>query len=386
MTEQFRVLEIIKGLDIGGIHGGAERFGADLSIALARKGIQVEVAVFFQTFTKAEQKWLEALQEENIPVIFLANWNKHPRVVRFFVGCNTLVSSCKERHYNILHSHTQFGTFAGIYAKVLDPGIKIVRTAHNTKEWGDSIISKMQEMAGKLIFPICSDAQVAVSNGVLSNIQKYVGQRFTKREPVVIHNAIPGAKIKPRNTRDYQEFVVGTAARFSEQKGLHYLIEAASIVHQQIPQVKFLIAGDGELKEEIQKQIHQLGLQNIVILTGIYLDVYEFFSQLDLFVLPSLWEGLPTVILESMASGVPVIGTNIPGTNELIQNGVDGWLVPPKNPQALAEKIISVLRSSHLREAAVQRGYLKAEQYTMDKIADQYINLFNRVLSVENTL
>jgi len=347
---------------------------------LAKKGIVVELAIIFQTFSKAEQDWLEKLAQNNVHVVRLAKWKKNLRIVEFIKACYKLISYQKSQKFNIIHSHTQYGTLAAIYTKLIDRQVKVVRTAHVTKEWGNTIFGRIQRFIGNLIFPLTVDAQVAVSNAVLKNINKYIGQKCSPKEPFLIYNAISIPRQKIKYTNNKCEFVVGTSARLTEQKGINYLIEAASIVCQQIPNVKFLIAGDGELREKLQKQINQMGLSNCVFLIGKYLDVYEFFSQLDLFVLPSLWEGLPTVILESMAYGVPVIATNIPGTNELIQDNLDGWLVSPKNSGELAEKIIFTLREPLLRELIKKEGFKKAEQFSIDKIADQYINLFQQLL------
>lgn len=383
MKGNFRILELIKGLDIGGIDGGAERFGVDLSMALTQRGIPVEVCVFFKTFTETEKSWLERLHKVGIPVVYLSIWKGNPGPSEFVKVAETLNNYLRKRSFDFLHSHTQFLTLVALYVAFKLGNVKVVRTAHITKEWGSSLYSKFQRFLwGEWVFPLLVDAQVAVSKSVLQSIRKYWGQKFAKRPPILIYNSIPIPSNLPINlSHGKNEFTIGTAARLTEQKGISYLIEAASLVHQMIPHVKFFIAGDGELKDTIQAQIIQRGLTNIVFLIGQHPHIYEFLGQLDLFVLPSLWEGLPTVVLESMAAGVPVIATNVPGTDELIEDGVDGWLVPPRDPQALAEKIIFALRSPHLRRQVSEAGRKKAEQFSIDKIADQYIDLFQKLLN-----
>lgn len=382
MKSSIHVLELIKGLDIGGVNGGAERFGVDLSIALAQKGVPVEICVFFKTFTETEKNWLEKLKKAGIPVVSLATWRGNLNLSEFIRGAKKLYDYHRKHSFDLFHSHTQFGTLAALYVAFRLGNVKVVRTAHVTKEWGSSIYSKFQRLVwGEWVFPLLVDAQVAVSKSVLQNIRKYWGQKFAKRQPVLIYNSIPiPSNLPVRTSREESGFIIGTAARLTEQKGISYLIEAASLVTQQIPNVTFLIAGEGDLRETLQSQIIQKGLANTVHLVGRYSNVYEFISQLDLFVLPSLWEGLPTVVLESMAAGVPVVATDIPGTDELIEDGVNGWLVPPKDPKALAEKIIFALRSAHLRKQVAEAGRSKAEQFSIGKIADQYIELFQALL------
>ncbi|MDT8898589.1 glycosyltransferase family 4 protein [Thermanaerothrix sp. 4228-RoL] len=381
--KDIRVLEIIKGLDIGGISGGAERFGVDLSIALAKKGIPIEICVFFKTYTELEKYWLDKIEEAGVTVISLATWKGNSSRSEFVKGTKKLLDYQTKHPFDLYHSHTQFGTLAALYVALRMGNVKVVRTAHITQEWEDSLYSRINRLIwGEIVFPLFVDAQVAVSKSVLQNIKKYWGQRFAKRQPAVIYNSIPiPYNIPTRTSREQNKFIIGTAARLIEHKGIRYLIEAASIVCQQIPDVKFLIAGEGELRGALQDLILQKGLTDIVFLLGQHPHIYEFLSQLDLFVLPSLLEGLPTVILESMAAGVPVIATNIPGTDELIEDGIDGWLVPPRDPKALAEKIIFALRSPHLRTQVSEAGRKKVEHFSIDKVADQYIALFQELLN-----
>ncbi len=235
----------------------------------------------------------------------LATWKGNLCLSEFVKGMKKLHDYQERYPFDLFHSHTQFGTLAALYVALRRENVKVVRTAHVTKEWGSSLYSKFQRFLwGEWVFPLLVDAQVAVSKSVLQSIRKYWGQKFAKRPPILIYNSIPIPSNLPINlSHGKNEFTIGTAARLTEQKGISYLIEAASLVHQMIPHVKFFIAGDGEAKDTIQAQIIQRGLTNIVFLIGQHPHIYEFLGQLDLFVLPSLWEGLPTVVLESMACG-----------------------------------------------------------------------------------
>lgn len=379
------VIELIRGLDIGGVDGGAERFGVDLSIALAQKGIKVEVYVFYKkTLSDLEEKWYCKLLSAGITPQFLASWEGKHRIDGVSRGIyHFLTARMSHEDSTIVHSHTQFGTLAAILKRFISPRIKVVRTAHVTEEWGRSLLGKVQRrILGELCFPLFTDTQVAVSKAVSKQVNNYIGMKISGKRSVIINNGIP-IKLSTSTNRNYTEkdaYTIGTACRLTEQKGINYLISAMAIIHKNFPS-KLLIAGEGELKENLQKQVTDLGLSNEIFFVGKTSDIYEFLWQLDLFVLPSLWEGLPTVVLESMAAGVPVIATNVPGTDELIEDGVDGWLVPPRDPQALAEKIIFALRSPHLRRQVSEAGRKKAEQFSIDKIADQYIDLFQKLLN-----
>lgn len=378
-----KILEIIKGLDIGGINGGAERFAADLSLALSKKGIQVDLCIFFGTNTETEAKWCKKLQENNVNVIVPGKWMGNHRLDEFFLSTHRLGKYVDIGSYHILHSHTQFGTLASLLLKRNKP-VRVVRTAHITKEWGDTFYNKVQKFVwGDIFFPLFVDAQVAVSNAVKKSVEGYWFQRFIDKEIFIIYNSIPFPEEFPVS-KDIlgkkREFVIGTAARLFEQKGLFYLLEAANIVRLYYPNVKFLIAGEGELRKQIQEKIYQSNLQDYVLLIGNHPNIYEFLSHLDLFVLPSLFEGLPTVIIEAMAAGVPVVATNIPGTDELIQNDINGWLVAPQNSTALASAIMEAICSPQKRKRYIEAGHARAMDFSIDKAADEYIQLFEKLL------
>lgn len=133
--------------------------------------------------------------------------------------------------------------------------------------------------------------------------------------------------------------VILTVARLAEQKGNRYLIEAAA----QVPQAIFAIVGEGPEQHALEQQIRSLGLGERVFLFGFRSDIPYWLGCCAVFVLPSLYEGLPIVLLEAMAAGRPVIATAIPGNTEIVIQGVTGLLVPPKDPAALAAAIRSIL-------------------------------------------
>lgn len=134
-----------------------------------------------------------------------------------------------------------------------------------------------------------------------------------------------------------------TVGRFTEQKGYRFLAEAAAPVVQQCPEVRLLWVGDGPEREPLRRQVDRLGLSEHVHFLGRRDDVPRLLGAADLFVLPSLFEGLPLVVLEAMAAGLPVIGTRVCGTEEAIRDGVTGRLVPPADSRALACALLDAL-------------------------------------------
>lgn len=195
---------------------------------------------------------------------------------------------------------------------------------------------------------------VAVSEGV----KKYLveDRKIASKKIVIIHYGIDLSLFTSRNgfldKRKRSELglpdhkiVIGTVARLEIQKGHRYLIAAAPEIINKFSNVVFVFAGDGTLRQELETQVNELGLQENFRFLGFRKDVKELLFAFDVFVLPSLFEGLPNVILEAMASGRPIVATAVDGTPELIEHNETGLLVPPKSPHALQEQILNLLEN-----------------------------------------
>jgi glycosyltransferase involved in cell wall biosynthesis len=134
-------------------------------------------------------------------------------------------------------------------------------------------------------------------------------------------------------------------APFKPQKAPLDFIRAAARVRQARPEARFLLVGDGTLRGVLETEIVRLGLSDVVTLTGWRRDIAEIMRCLDVFLLTSLWEGLPRVYLEALASGVPVVGTKVDGAAEVIQDGVNGYLVEPGDVKGLADRVLTLLNN-----------------------------------------
>jgi glycosyltransferase involved in cell wall biosynthesis len=129
------------------------------------------------------------------------------------------------------------------------------------------------------------------------------------------------------------EFIFGTVGRLHEQKGHQFLLQAVARLEDP---ARVLIVGDGELRDELVELATDLQISDRVSFLGARTDIYEFLSAIDVFVLPSLWEGQPIALLEALAIGKSCIATNVDGIPEIIDNEVNGYLVPPRDVEALA--------------------------------------------------
>lgn len=163
----------------------------------------------------------------------------------------------------------------------------------------------------------------------------------------------------------------------SERKGHAELVGAAGVVCTQVPEAKFVLVGDGRERAGLEQQVQETGLQGKVIFLGRRTDVPEILKCSDLCVLPSWAEGLPNVVMESVAVGKPVVATHVGGIPEIIEDGVSGLLVPPRDPAALAAAIIRLLEDPNLARgmARVALGTLR-ERFSFSRVIQELEDLY----------
>jgi glycosyltransferase involved in cell wall biosynthesis len=180
-----------------------------------------------------------------------------------------------------------------------------------------------------------------------------------RKKYITIYNGIEGDIYKGNFDVSYlrHEFgiepnqpVVGIIASLSKQKAHGIFLKCAEIILKKIPEARFLIIGDGQLRDMLERQSNDMGLQERVIFTGVRHDIPELLNFINVFTLSSDWEGFPMTILEAMAAGKPCVVTDVGGNREAIMDGVTGFLVPKQDPMALAEKIVKLLIDKRLSQ------------------------------------
>jgi len=379
-----RVLQIIKGLDIGGVNGGAERFSIDLSEQLQSLGCDVDICAFYRMRTLAEEEWLQAVERKGLKVFFATEWKGPNKLNSYKEGLKILQNRLEEKHYSIVHSHFQQGTYLALYLKKKMKDLLVLRTAHNVSEWEEGFLGKVKEATSNYIYPRMLDVEVGVSKAITDQLTSRFPASSKKLKPITIFNAInlPNVESKDRENRESSgSFLIGTVGRLAKQKGYSYLIDAIPLVLEKHAETKWVFLGDGELRIELEEQAKRLGINKSVEFAGQVNNVFEQIQSFNLFVSASLWEGLPTVIIEAMAMGVPVIATDIAGTGELIQDGINGKLVPAGDSQALADGIIEMIENTALMNQFAETGKLSSQSFSIETIAKEYINLFENLLS-----
>ena len=170
-------------------------------------------------------------------------------------------------------------------------------------------------------------------------------------------------------------FVVGTVGRLSEQKDPHTWVLTAAEVARHAPDAQFVMVGDGDLRHGTERLASELGLADRLLFTGLRHDVPEILPAFDVLLLTSRWEGLPLVIPQAMASGVPVVASAVDGNTEVLRNGENGLLVAPSEPRLFAEAIRS-LRDPRFAARLVGSGHETAREFSLARTVPQLEQLY----------
>ncbi len=176
--------------------------------------------------------------------------------------------------------------------------------------------------------------------------------------------------------------IVGTVGRLSVQKATEDLIEAAALVQHHVPEVQFLIVGEGERRAALERLVRERGLGSTVRFAGYREDVPRLLGAMDIFVLPSLYEGMPFAILEAMAAARPVVATRVDAVPEVVVDGETGLLVPPRDPPRLAEALLHLLAHPDRAREMGRRGRERVRvHFSRERMLETITGLYRALLS-----
>ena len=181
--------------------------------------------------------------------------------------------------------------------------------------------------------------------------------------------------------KEHSEFVFLTAGRLSDQKNQKLLIDAFHELLSEQVHAKLIILGDGPNKECLNQQVKQLGLENDVSLLGNVDNIEEYMARVDVFILSSLYEGLPLVLLEAMAAGLPIISTDVGGVKDIVTD--NGILVPSMDVKELKLAMQKIMEEKKMREKFAAKSYEHVLEYNSPNIANQYTELYKKYSSTK---
>ncbi|UCE38229.1 MAG: glycosyltransferase family 4 protein [Thermoplasmata archaeon] len=180
------------------------------------------------------------------------------------------------------------------------------------------------------------------------------------------------------------EIMVLSVQRLHPRKKLQCLLKTARMVNQNHSQVKFVIVGEGPERENLIQMAKSLDLENNVIFTGLVPETQlpKYYAACDIFALHSLYEGFGMVLVEAMATGKPVVSTNVGAIPEVVDHGKTGLLVPPLNEMALGENIIRLIEDKELRKKMGRNGLIRTQQkYNWDNIVKEYLDIYKKLVN-----
>jgi len=360
---------------------GTGNYVHNISRKLVQKGHHVTV-ITRGSFKNIERQIVHGINVFRVP--FIPIYPFHVSIHGLFV--NELVKKL-EPQLNIVHSHIPFPP----PVKTSLPSVTTVHTPMRThaRHYEETDLSAIAE---KLQSTFCyrmereiinrSDLITTVSHTVPFELSEY---GVNPDDVVVIGNGVNEETFKPgegnRNNSQYRYVLY--SGRLGFGKGLFDLIKCAEKLCAAQPDLKFILAGDGPLRARLEEDASALGLQkNIIFLGRVDEDrLVPLYQNATVFVLPSHYEGLPTVLLEAMACGVPPVATAISGNSEVISSRVNGILVPTKDPDMLAAGISDLLSDENLREEMGDAARRTIEEsYTLERVCQNLLSCYNQVL------
>ncbi|MCX6718063.1 MAG: glycosyltransferase family 4 protein [Candidatus Staskawiczbacteria bacterium] len=339
---------------------------------LAKKGHEVHVIAsgrkeLFKETVEANF-YVRRISYPKIPSLgFVYFWLKIP----FYI---------KNINPDIVHcQNTQMGIPALLYKKFFKtPYVVLGHGSDIYLDW------KLKKIINKLVFGN-ADKIIALTEDMKKNIQK-----TCKKEVVVIPNGISLENFeglsKEESRRKLEigpdEKIVFFAGGLHAVKGLEYLITAFKIIKEKMPEARLILAGEGTERRKLERLARRNDLKEQVSFIGNVPNnkIPGYMISSDIFALPSLSEGLPIVILEAMASGLPIVASRVRGIPEILKDKENGFLVEPKNPVKLAEKILCLLSDSELRKQISLKNKEAVKKYSLDSITEELLKIYSLCL------
>ena len=285
------------------------------------------------------------------------------------------ISIFKCERPDIIHTHASLS--ARIAAKIL--GIKIIYTRH----W---LGGEKTNFLLKLINNYFCDAAIAVSQATVKSL---IMTGISEKKISVVYNGIKSLKkyseIEKKILRNKynlgDEFIVGTILRLEKIKGIKYFIDAANKFLDYNPNAKFLIFGDGTLKNNLENYVHELKRENKIIFMGFIKNTQEALNLLDIFILPSIQEALSLALIEAMSVGCACIATDCGGPSEIINNKNNGLLVPIKNSDAILYAIKFLFENNSLRDRISKNAVdTVSKKFLAQNMTDKIIKIYERLV------
>jgi glycosyltransferase involved in cell wall biosynthesis len=353
--------------------GGAERFATGLAAALPQE--RFEPWICSTRYAREDARRL--LAEAGVGHLHLgrdATWQLHRLA--------PLVALLRSRRFDVLHAH-MFGSnlWGALLGRSLGVPV-VIAHEHNWSFQGRPLRVALDRgviapLATRMVTVSGASAQMMIEReGISADKLIVMPTASVPRAPA--GDAGEGAQPLPDLPAGIP--VIAVAAVLRREKALDVLIAAHRLVLEAVPEARLLIAGDGPCRTALEQQIARLGLGERVSILGVRSDVHEILARADLGVLSSDWEGMPLFALECMQLGVPLVATAVGGLPELVEDGVSGRLVAPRDPAALAQAIIALLGDPPRRGQLAAAARERVRELSIEHVAGRFADLYDELL------
>ena len=371
MNKKIKILYLITGLKTG----GAEMILHNLVKGLDKRKFE-PIVVSIIPVAEIGKK----IQGLGVKILSLNARFKHNSFIFF-----RLISILKKEKPQILHSHLFHAIFLGrVTGRICK--VPIIISSIHSEYMGGFLRNRLLQITDSL-----DDVVTIVSQRVAETMIKL--KTVSVNKLLVIYNGIDlnkfifqdkeaKGKIKKELNLKEDTKILISVGRLFKAKGYPYLIETIKILKKNL-NIKLLVLGEGEDKSKLETQIRDFNLEKNIFLLDRKENVSDYLNASDVFILASLWEGLPIALLEAMACGLPVVATNVGGISEIIKDGVSGFLVELKNPMMLAEKIRYLLNLDveSRKEMGVEGRKIIENKFSLEKMVKNYENLYGKFLA-----
>jgi len=333
---------------------GSSKFGGGSAVVLALGEVAREHGLEVDVLT-TDPLSMEMCRRHGLGVMEFHGIDRPVRPCKDYRTACRLAKAIRGR-YDVVHTHTTKGGVIGRTAAHKAGIPAILHTVHGFSfhefspwwfvRFGSFVERRMARRCDRLIFVNDHDRQWAIKRGIARPEQCVTVYNSVQADRLDGGRGVDRAELLQELGLPEDVILAVFVGRLAPQKGISHLLEAMALVRQRpdVPRVHLAMAGEGELRAEIERNIRALGISDRVHLLGFRRDCMRWTGGCDLFVLSSLWEGHSITLLEAMGLGRPVVATDIKGNRETITHEKDGLLVKPANAQSLAEGIIRLAR------------------------------------------